>query len=158
MINGFLSFQTFRKRETRSVGCGMYLLTTSIISMITVVVLALKFAILVAIQTGSIHNHRFLYIQCISMDFMLRSLLRMIDWLNACVAIERAVSVLQGVKFSKTKSQRVARWMIVAVILLTSGSYIYDPFHRRVINDEEEEQIWCVLLSIHHLYKCLTGS
>ena len=29
MINSFLSFQTFRGKETQSVGCGLYLLSTS---------------------------------------------------------------------------------------------------------------------------------
>ena len=144
MINGLLSFQTFRRKETRHVGCGLYLLTTSIVSMITVVILALKFVILVATQIGSIRSHRFLSIQCISMDFVVRSLLSISDWLSACVAIERAVSVIQGVKFSKIKSKCVARWVVVMVILLTSCSYLYDPILRRVMNDEEEQQTWCV--------------
>ena len=144
MMNSFLSFPTFRGKETRGVGCGLYLFTTSILSMIIVVILALKFAFLVASQIGSINDRWFLSVQCISMDFLLRSLLSTSDWLSACVSIERAINVLQGVKFNKTKSRRVARWMILIVVLCATCSYIHDPIHRRLIDDEEEQRSWCV--------------
>jgi hypothetical protein len=70
ILNGFLSFQTFRGKETRTVGCGLYLLTTSIVSILVVVVLTLKFALLMASQVGSIDNRWFLHIQCVSIDFL----------------------------------------------------------------------------------------
>ena len=89
IINGLLSFRTFRGKETCSVGCGLYLLTTSIVSIITVVVLTLKFAFLVASQIGSIDSRWFLRIQCTSMDFLLRFLLSTSDWLR-CMCCYRA--------------------------------------------------------------------
>lgn len=46
LVNGFFSFQTFRGEQTRAVGCGLYLLTASLLSMIIVVVLTMKFAFL----------------------------------------------------------------------------------------------------------------
>ena len=144
MINGFLSLQTFRNKETQSVGCGLYLLTASILSMITVLILALKFAFLLTIKVGSIDNRWFVHSQCASMDYLLRSLLSMNDWLSACVSIERAVTVIQGVKFSKAKSKRLGKWMIVVVVVLTSCSYIHDPVHRGVMNDEQDQHIWCL--------------
>ena len=144
MINGVLSFVTFRRKESRNVGCGLYLLTTSLVSIITVVILAVKFAILVAIQVGSTNNHRFVYFQCALMDFLLRCLVSVSDWLSACVAVERAVSVTKGVKFDKIKSKRVARWMIGIVLFCVCCSYVYDPIHRRVMVDEEEQQTWCI--------------
>ena len=38
----------------------------------------------------------------------------------------------------------MAKWIILIVIIFTSGTYIYDPLHRRLIDDEEEERTWCV--------------
>jgi hypothetical protein len=143
-INSVLSFQTFRGKQTRCVGCGLYLFTVSIISMIIVIVLTFKFAFLVASRIGSISNRSFLYLQCALTDFILRSLLSTSDWFSACVAIERAVNVIQGIKFNKAKSKKMAKLMIFIVLLFTSCSYIYDPIHRRLIDDEEEQRTWCV--------------
>jgi hypothetical protein len=78
------------------------------------------------------------------MDFLLRFLLSTTDWLSACVAIERAVNVTQGINFNKSKSKRMAKWIILIVLLCTSCSYIYDPLHRCVMDDKEEERAWCV--------------
>ena len=142
-LNSFLSFMTFRGQETRNVGCGLYLYASSIISMSTMTIFTLKFFLFLASQMGSINNRSFLYIQCVSIDFALRVLLNTIDWLNACVAIERAVTVLKGISFDKAKSRQVAKWMIFIVILLTSFMYIYDPIHRRLIDDDEEQRTWC---------------
>ena len=144
VINGSLAMQTFRRKETRNVGCGLYLFTTSILSMIIVVILTLKFAFLLALQIGSIKDRWFLRIQCTSMDFLLRSLLSTSDWLSACVTIERLVSIIQGVRFNKTKSQQMAKWIILILFISTSVSYIYDPIHRQLMDDEEEQRTWCV--------------
>ncbi len=144
ILNTFFSFQTFRGKETSTVGCSLYLSTASIVSIIIVIVVTLKFALLMASQVGSIDNRWFLHIQCVSIDFLLRFLLSTSDWLSACVAIERVVNVTQGVKFNKNKSKRVAKWVILIVLLFTSCSYIYDPVHRRVMDDEEEQRTWCV--------------
>jgi len=98
----------------------------------------------VASRIGSISNRSFLYLQCALTDFILRSLLSTSDWFSACVAIERAVNVIQGIKFNKAKSKKMAKLMIFIVLLFTSCSYIYDPVHRRLIDDEEEQRTWCV--------------
>lgn len=34
--------------------------------------------------------------------------------------------------------------MVLFVVLFTSCTYIYEPFHRHVMDDEEEEQTWCL--------------
>jgi hypothetical protein len=143
-INSFLSFQTFRGKQRLNFGSGLYLFTSSIISMVTVIVLKLKFAFLVGSQIGSISNSLFLYIQCVSIDFWLRFLLSSNDWLSACVAIKQSISITQTMKFNKGKSKTMAKWLILIILLFTSCSYIYDPLHRRLMDDEEEQRTWCV--------------
>jgi hypothetical protein len=145
LINSFLSFQTFRRKETRDVGCGSYLFASSIISIVSVVILTLKFTLLMVLQMSSIDHHSVLYIiQCASMDFLIRFLLSTNDWLSACVAIERAVCVTQGTQFNKAKSKQMTKWAILIVLLFTSCAYIYDPVRRGLMNDEEEQHTWCV--------------
>ena len=65
----------------------------------------------------------------------------MADWLNACVAIERATMVVMGVKFSKSKSVTASKLVIFFVILFKSTSAILDcgaPLNRRLIFNQEE--------------------
>ncbi|CAF3723135.1 unnamed protein product [Rotaria sordida] len=143
-INAFLSFQTFRQKHIQNVGCVIYLYASSIISMIIIIFLALKFSFLLLIHIGSITNRTFYYIQCLSIDFLLRSLLCTNDWLSAFVAIERAMNVVKGVKFNKTKSKQLAKWMILIIMVFISITFIYDPLHRNLVDDEEEQRVWCV--------------
>jgi hypothetical protein len=144
LISNILSFLTFRMKNTRSVGCGLYLFTSSIISMITMLIFIIKFWFLLASQTGSINNRLFIQIQCTSIDFLLRFLLSSGDWLRSCVAIERAVTVWKGVNFDKTKSKHIAKWIILIVILFTICTHIHDPLHRYLSEDEEEQRLWCI--------------
>jgi hypothetical protein len=144
LISSLLSFLTFKMKKTRDVGCGIYLLVSSIVSMIIMIVLSIKFWFLLGSQMGSIKNHSFVRIQCIVLDYFLRSLLSIGDWLGACVAIERTVNVLKGVHFNKTKSKQAAKWTILIVFILTMSTYIHDPIHRDLVDDLEEQRIWCV--------------
>jgi hypothetical protein len=73
-----------------------------------------------------ITNDSLLKINCVLIDYLLRSLLSLGDWLNARVAIERAISI------------------IVFVIILSFASHLQDPFHLCLINDEEENRIWYI--------------
>ncbi|CAF1155450.1 unnamed protein product [Rotaria sordida] len=92
-----------------------------------------------------ITNRTILWINCISMEFLLQSLLTIRDWLTACVAIERVFVVTKGVDFNKKKSKQTAQWVIITIILLTTISLIYDPIHRKLIDDKEEQRTWCIV-------------
>jgi hypothetical protein len=131
-------------RKARDVGCGLYLLTSSIVSMITMIVLSLKFWFLLGFQMGSINNRSFLYIQCRIIDYFLRFLLSTGDWLSACVAMERTMNVLKGIHFSKTKSKQIAKWVILFIFILTISTYIHDPIYRDLIDDKQEQRTWCI--------------
>lgn len=82
--------------------------------------------------------------QCLCLDFLLRVLLSCSDWLSACVAIERAVTTVQGVTFDKAKSKRAAKWVILLVVLFTAGTHIHDPLHSVLVDDEEESRTFCI--------------
>jgi hypothetical protein len=143
-INGIFSILTFRTDNARQVGCGIYLFTSSIISIIVTSVLTIKFWLLLVIQMGLINNRLVINIQCMVIDFLLRVLLSTSDWFSACVAIERMLNVSRGANFNKTKSKQIAKWMILITFLFTTCTHIHDPIHRHLIDDEEEQHTWCV--------------
>ncbi|CAF3663052.1 unnamed protein product [Rotaria sordida] len=43
------------------------------------------------------------------------------------------------------KSKQTAQWVIITIILLTTISLIYDPIHRKLIDDKEEQRTWCIV-------------
>ena len=144
-INGILSILTFRNKKICGVGCGLYLIAASINSILTVVILNLKVWFLIISQMAIITSPLFLSINCISMDFLLRSIVAMTDWFFDCVSTERMITIILNVKFSKTKSTRAAKWVILVLPIFTIGSMIHDPIRRRLIDDEEEKRTWCIV-------------
>ncbi len=136
---------TFSSKNLLEVGCGFYLRVLSILSLISGTILTMKLWLLIVTQSLWITNRVILWINCISIEFILRSLPAIGDWLSACVAIERTFVVLKGITFNKNKSKQMARWIIIGVILFTIGSVIHDPIHRQLINDEEEKRTWCIV-------------
>jgi hypothetical protein len=147
VINGILAIITFRKKNVREVGCGLYLLGSSITTLLTMTVFGLKFWILILAQIGLIMNRSFLSFQCHSIDFLLRICLNMDQWLNAFVAIERAYTTIKGTRFNKAKSKQAAKLVIGILLIFTIGTTIHDPVYRRLIEEEsdDEKRIWCIV-------------
>ncbi|CAF4230116.1 unnamed protein product, partial [Rotaria sordida] len=114
-INGVLSSITFNNKKICEVGCGLYLLGSSITTLLTTILFGLKFLILLLAQMAIITNRLFLQIQCFSLDCLLRICLNMDQWLNTCVAIERVVTIIKATNFHKKISKQIAK--IVTVIL-----------------------------------------
>ena len=146
LINGFLSIATFKSVIIQQTGSGFYLLCSARTSVLIIIVLLMKFWFLFVSQAGSLTNRSFLLFNCHTMDFLLNTLLNTSDWLNACVSIERAVTVSKGAVFNKMKSKRMFQRIVVLVLLMTIASNMPDPIYRRLIDDGEEvERIWCVV-------------
>ena len=144
-INGLVSIMTFRIKSLQESGCGCYLLALSIVSLLLMIFFTLKFLFLLLSQMAILTNRTFLDINCVSMDFLLRSFLAISDWLNASIAIERAIMTVQGISFNKKKSRHVARLVLILVVLIVFASHVHDPIHRRIIEDEEDERLWCIV-------------
>ena len=150
LIDGIICLITFKNKTIREVGCGLYLLISSITTIFTMVVFGLKFFILLFTQMKSTSNESFLLFQCRSIDFILRICLSMDQWLNACVAIERTMVIIKGPKFSKKKSQKAAKFVTVILLIVISVSYIHDPIYRRLTDetdddDDNQRRIWCIV-------------
>ena len=143
-LNSILSFMSFQHKETRQVGCGYYLLGSTITTLLTSIMLALKFSILISAQMALITNKTFLNIQCNSFDYLLQICLNTDRWLNGCIGIERAWNIFKGAYFNKAKSRKLAKYTICFLIIMIILSTIYDPIHRRLV-DDEQQRTWCIV-------------
>ena len=145
-INGILLMITFHTKKLREVGTGIYLLGSSITTQLAMILLALKFSIFVASQMMLIRNRAFLRGQCILLDFLLRVCLGMDQWLDACVAMDRAYIAVRGLYFEKQKSKRAAKAMVIVLVILTISTTIHDPIHRQLFDEGEgdEQRTWCI--------------
>ncbi|CAF4897202.1 unnamed protein product [Rotaria sp. Silwood1] len=122
IINAILSTVTFQTKGSLQIGCGLYLLASSITSFLTMTLFIAKFVLLLLSQMSIITNYTLLKSNCVCLDILMKSFLAIGDWLNACVSIERTLT-----------------------IRLVFTSFIYDPVHRRLIEETEEQRIWCVV-------------
>ncbi|CAF4150537.1 unnamed protein product, partial [Adineta steineri] len=125
-IDGILTFITFKNKTICEVGCGIYLLVSSIITLLTMIIFGLKFFILLIVQMKNISNRSFLQIQCISLDFLLHIGLYMDQWLSVCVAVERCATTIQGTRFNKKKSAKTAKKVIPILLIIIICTNIHD--------------------------------
>ena len=160
-LNSLLSLMTFQNKITRDVGSGIYLFVSSISSLILINLFLSKYLILLLTQMTILSNELFIKVQCYCIDFLLRICLVYNQWLNACVAIERALTVRQGPKFVKSQSQRTAKVLVWLVLSIITCSYIHDPINRGLIieenNFDETKRIWCIVsysspIQIYHYF------
>ena len=97
-----------------------------------------------------IRNESFLKVQCYLLDFLIRICLYLEQWLTACVACERSITVIQGVRFVKKKSKQAARKVIWILVIVITLSFIHDPLSRTLSYDNDEDsneikRIWCII-------------
>jgi len=137
-LNSIISLITFNNKSVCEVGCGLYLLGLSIISLILTVVFLLKFLFLFLIQTTVLHYGLFMIIQCYSLDYLIQVCMCLNQWLNACVAVERVVTTMRGAKFKKKTSRKAAKCVLILLCIITMISLIQDPISRLVFIDDRE--------------------
>jgi hypothetical protein len=149
LINGVLSIMTFKNKSVREVGCGLYLLGSSMTTLLTMIMFGLKFLILLLAQMTILSNRSFLSFQCRSIDFLLRICLHMDQWLNACVATERAITTIKDARFDKKKSKLAAKFVIIILLIVNATTFIHDPIYRRLVdeesNDDDTKRTWCIV-------------
>ena len=141
LINSILSFLTFQNKDLRKVGCGMYLLASSITSFLTISIFTVKFwfVILTHINVAFVSS-AVLHGGCRSIEPLLKLFFYLDAWLNACVAGERTFHVIKGINFDKEKSKRVARWVIFLLPFGIMATIIHEPLYREVLETKPEKR------------------
>ena len=145
LINSILSILTFITKESRAVGCGLYILASSITSLLTMCMFIGKFWFILLTQINSSVSQSVLRAGCISIEFILKICLFTDNWLNACVALERSITVYKEVNFNKVSSKRAAKWVIFILPLLIGISMIHEPINRDIFDDKDQNRFFCVL-------------
>jgi hypothetical protein len=139
LINSVLSLLTFQNKDLLEVGCGMYLLASSITSLLTVSMFTVKFWFVVLTQINVSVSLSVLRGGCMCIEPLLKLFVYLDTWLNACVAVERTVNVSKGVKFDKKNSKCIARWIIIILPFCIMGTIIHEPLHRDLFEYETEK-------------------
>ena len=132
LIDSILSWVTFQNKECRQVGCGLYLLASSITFFLTISMLNIKFWFVVFSQINVSTSLSVLRGGCVSIEPILKLFLYSDAWFNACIAIERAVNIFQGVNFDKTKSKYFARRIIFILPFCIICTLIHELLYRRL--------------------------
>ncbi|CAF0810955.1 unnamed protein product [Adineta steineri] len=132
LINSILSFITFQNKDSQQVGCGMYLLVSSITSLLAITMFIIKFWFVVVTHINVATNLSVLRGGCVSIEPILKLFLYLDGWLNACVAVERAALIFKGVKFDKKKSKSIARRTILILPFCIFGTLIHELAFRRL--------------------------
>ncbi|CAF0866947.1 unnamed protein product [Rotaria sordida] len=140
MINGVLSMITFQTKRSLGIGSGVYLFVSSITSLLTMILFTLKFFLLVFSQMSIITNYSFLLSHCICTDILLKAFLAIGEWLNACVSIERILTIQLGIEFNKVRSKKAAKRVIFGLYLFILASFLHDPLNRHLLEDSEEQR------------------
>ena len=144
LIDAILSIWTFQTPMIRKTACGLYLLASSITSLLVIIAFATKMSLMIVSQRGTITQRSFLLGHCIIMDSLVRVLLSVGDWLRATVCVELAFTICQGVTFDPAKSKRRSMWVIGCIYLFVVLTTLHEPLHRKLTDDMEEQRTWCV--------------
>jgi hypothetical protein len=132
LINSVLSLVTFQNKECRQVGCGLYLLASSVTSFLTISMFTIKFWFVVLSHINVSTSLSVLRGGCVSIEVILKIFLYLDAWFNACVAVERAVLVFKGANFDKMKSKYFARRIILILPFCIISTLIHELVYRRL--------------------------
>jgi hypothetical protein len=138
LVNGVLAYLTFQNKDLREVGCGVYLLASSITSILTVSIFTVKFWFTIITHMNVSNSYSVLQGGCVSIEPILKLFVYLDTWLNACVAIERAVNVSKGFNFDRAKSKRFARWIVIFLPICIMGSIVHEPIKRELFEYKSE--------------------
>ncbi|CAF1371230.1 unnamed protein product, partial [Adineta steineri] len=118
-----------QQKKCRSTGCGSYIMVSSILSTGCLAVLTLK--VIALVLKPELNNK----MSCIVIEYFLKYLPTMVDWMHTCVFLERVSALHKGASFDKMKSKKIAQVVIISLTVLIGMSIIHDPLHRESITD-----------------------
>lgn len=157
IINSIICIFVFSRKAAREVGCGIYLLGSSINSMIITILYTMKFWLLF-ISCQNVRGQRYvLEGSCYGVEPLLQIFLQYDRWLNAFVALERATAAIKGVQFNRNRSRTTAIFAIPISFVIV-GSLLVPPLTRLdLFYDEIEERTWCVVTYVEWIQRYRTA-
>jgi hypothetical protein len=154
-ILNIISIIIFSNKKLRQVGCDLYLLYLTIISQIGLVLLFLRFIYMIIVQIYIIEDDLFIKISCKFLEYSLRLIPSLFDWLTVCISIERTYTIIKDIHFTKVlalKTLKISRWIILSIFLLNILTTLHRPFYLILIDDDATSlnnrkpgHPWCIL-------------
>jgi len=153
LIFNTITILVLSNKKLRQVGCDLYYLYLTIVSQIGFILLFLRFIYMVIIQMYIVDNLLFLQISCVSLEYLIRLIPSLFDWLTVCISIERAYTVIKDVKFTKNialKTLKLSHWIILVVFSLNILTTLHRTFYLKLVdeitlNNEPKGYPWCIL-------------
>ena len=153
LIFNTISAIVFSSKKLRQVGCDLYLLCLTIVSKIGLILLFLRFIYTMMVRMYVVDNDLLVRIGCISLEYLLRLVPSLFDWLTVCISVERAYTLSKDIRFTKvfaTKTLKISRLVILIVFLVNILTTLHRPFHLRLVDEpsfghETQGHPWCVL-------------
>jgi hypothetical protein len=145
IINSILSIITFSREKSHETGCGIYLLASSITSLLTMIMFLMKFWFLFYSHQDRQDKKKIIEGNCFAIELLLKVLLYLDNWLNACVALERIIYVIQGTSFNKKRSKKIAICIILLLMAIVWCLFTPQLIHLHIFHDDIEERSWCVV-------------
>ena len=150
LLSNICSILVFRHKDIQQIGCGRYLLLLSILNQVTITIFMCRVIYLIISQMTVIANVQFLRVTCFLFDFVLQVCISFCDWLHTCIACERTFSTLKGVRFEKSQSIRMSKFVMPILALLVLGTSIHQAFNHVLIADpRSDDRLWCVIKYPH---------
>ena len=152
-LSNLISFLILSSKEIRQVGCDFYLWCLVIIGEVGIVSLFLRFLYMLIIQTYAIEKFIPMKIGCFVLEYCIRLIPSVFDWLIACVSIERAYVVIKDVRFTAATGQKalqLSRWVTLSIVLLNILTTLHRLFFFTLIGEPvvrggHMRHPWCIL-------------
>ncbi|CAF1567859.1 unnamed protein product [Adineta ricciae] len=147
-ISNFLSLIIFKKQlNVQQYGCGVYLFCLPIVGQFGLTVFVGRFIYVLGTQLYNVNHRSAARWSCVSLEYFLSTCPMLFDWLTACVAVERSVSVIKGVAFKKLDSVWWAKRVICSLLIIVFLSSWHIPFIHDIIDDPRATalHVWCVI-------------
>ncbi|CAF4029208.1 unnamed protein product, partial [Rotaria sordida] len=152
LIFNTISLMIFSNQKIREIGCDLYLLYLTILSEIGLIFLFLRYLYMIIIQIYLIENLLFVEISCKILEYFIRLVPSLFDWLTVCISIERLYIMRKGIQFTRLsalKTLKISRWVILIVFLMNILTTLHRPFylmlfHQMTEDDEFQGHPWCI--------------
>ena len=141
LIGNSMCFFVFLHRNARETGCGYYLLCLSFVHNFVLCTLGTRFYF-------AVFNSSLSFLNCVILEYLLQYFPYVSDWLTSAIAIERTITVCNGVYFNKQTSIKVAKLTIISISLIVAIGLIHILFsYDLVVNPLSPNSVSCIKIT-----------
>ncbi|CAF4076366.1 unnamed protein product [Rotaria sordida] len=144
LFNNICCFSTFKRRATRKVGTGNYLLIVSILSQGSILLLLLKITHILISSNNLLDNIESInIITCKTISYLLSISTRSTYWLLSLISIERLCLVIYP-SATLLKKPKVAIWLSLITILIIFSMHIHEIFYYTIVKDSNNATLCAI--------------